>query len=120
MVRMIKRDDISKCLILTTVAAIVVMLLVPLTFAHGPKGHTEGFTSLAAVKKGTMLYDKLVASGKLDESWETGLESISVYRRDAGQDETVVKFTRKTGDPGSVYIFFNKKGEYVGSNFSGK
>lgn len=88
--------------------------------AHGPKGHTEGFTALAAVKKGTMLYDKLVTSGKLDESWETGLESIRVYKRDAGQDETVVKFTRKLGDPGSVYIFFNKKGEYVGSNFSGK
>ena len=118
--RIKKNDVISKYLILTTTAAFVVMLLVPLTFAHGPKGHTEGFTSLEAVKKGTMLYDKLVASGKLDASWETGLASVSVYGRDAGRNEIVVKFTRSSGEPGSVYIFFDKRGDYVGSNFSGK
>jgi len=26
-----------------------------------------------------MMYDKLIAYGKLDASWETGLETINVY-----------------------------------------
>ena len=118
--RIDKTDRIPKHLALSTLAALMIFLLVPLTFAHGPKGHTEGFTPLQAVKKGSMMYDKLIASGKLDASWETGLETISVYWRDTGQKEIVVKFTRSTGEPKSVYIFFTEKGDYSGSNFSGK
>jgi hypothetical protein len=105
---------------LSIMAVIMVLLFVPLVFAHGPKGHTDGFTPLQAVKKSSLMYDKLVTSGKLDASWETGLETINVYRRDTGPKEIVVKFSRSTGDPRSVYIFFNEKGEYSGSNFSGK
>ena len=101
-------------------AVIVVLLFVPLAFAHGPKGHTDEFTPLQAVKKGSMMYDKLVASGKLDASWETGLETINIYWRDTGEKEIVVKFSRSTGEPRSVYIFFDEKGGYSGSNFSGK
>jgi len=115
-----KSKHLSAYLILTTVAAFAVMLLVPLTFAHGPKGHTEGFTPLQAVKKGTMMYDKLVATGKLDASWETGLEAVNVYWRDAGKKELVVKFSRQAGEPQAVYIFFNAKGAYSGSNHTGK
>ena len=89
-------------------------------FAHGPKGHTEGFTALEAVKKATQLYDKLVATGKLDPSWETGLEAVNVKQNPSGNKEVVVQFSRKTGDPRSVFIFFNAKGDYSGSNFSGE
>ena len=64
--RIDKTDRIPKHLALSTIAALMIILLVPLTFAHGPKGHTEGFTPLQAVKKGSMMYDKLIASGKLD------------------------------------------------------
>ncbi len=92
----------------------------PSLSAHGPKGHTEAFTALAAAKKATLMYDKLVAAGKLDSSWETGLETINVYRRDIGRGEIVVQFSRKAGEPQSVYIFFTEQGDYSGSNFSGK
>lgn len=105
---------------LSIITVIMVLLIVSLAFAHGAKGHSDKVTPLLAVKKGTMMYDKLVASGKLDASWETGLETINVYWRDTGQKEVVVKFSRSAGEPRSVYIFFNEKGEYSGSNFSGK
>ena len=91
-----------------------------LLYAHGPKGHTEAFTALNAVKKATGLYDKLVATGKLDASWETDLEAVNVKRNPFGNKEVVVQFSRKTGDPRSVYIFFKENGDYSGSNFSGK
>ena len=64
--RIDKTDRIPKHPALSIMAVIMVLLFVPLTLAHGPKGHTEGFTPLQAVKKGSMMYDKLIASGKLD------------------------------------------------------
>lgn len=120
MKRIDKTGRIPGTLALSIMAVIMVLLFVPLTLAHGPKGHTDGFTPLRAVKKGSMMYDKLIASGKLDASWETGLETISVYWRDTGKKEIVVKFTRSAGEPRSVYIFFDEKGGYSGSNFTGK
>jgi hypothetical protein len=91
-------------------------------FAHGPKGHSEmEFTALMAVKKGVELYDRLVASGKLDESWETELADIRVFTRNNNTEkEIVVQFKRSSGNPNSIYIFFTEKGEYNGSNFTGK
>lgn len=115
-----KTNRIPKHLALSVLAAIMTLLIVPLALAHGPKGHTDGFTPLQAVKKGSMMYDKLIASGKLDASWETGLKAINVYWRDTKKKEIVVKFSRNAGEPSSVYIFFNEKGGYSGSNFSGK
>ena len=42
-------------------------------FSHGPKGHAGAeFAALQAVKKGVTWYDRLVKSGKLEESWERG------------------------------------------------
>jgi len=102
------------------ILAFSILVYGPLLFAHGPKGHAEAFTSLAAAKKATMMYDKLVATGKLDESWETKLETIEVYKRNAGQREIVVKFSRAGGEPRAVYIFFTDKGKYNGSNFTGE
>jgi len=101
---------------------LVVLMNVPLASAHGPKGHGEmEFTALEAVKKGIELYDKLVVSGKIEESWETGLKNIEVFPRQGGKKgEIVVKFSRNTGKPQSVYIFFTEKGDYNGSNFTGK
>lgn len=98
----------------------IILLMATVSFAHGPKGHTEGFTALAAAKKATLMYDKLVATGKLDESWETKLETIVVYERNTGQQEIVVKFSRTSGEPRAVYIFFTEQGKYNGSNFTGK
>lgn len=110
------RKQMLRALILT----LSILACGSLLFAHGPKGHTEAFTSLAAAQNATMMYDKLVATGKLDESWETRLETIEVYKRNAGQREIVVKFSRASGEPRAVYIFFTYKGKYNGSNFTGE
>jgi hypothetical protein len=91
-------------------------------FAHGPKGHSGmEFTALMAVKKGVELYDRLLASGKLDEAWETELADIRVFTRDSSKEkEIIVEFKRSNGNPKSVFIFFTEKGEYNGSNFTGE
>jgi hypothetical protein len=74
-----------------------------------------------AAKKGVELYDRLVTSGKLDESWETKLTDISILIRNSNNEkEIIVQFKRSNGNPKSVYIFFTEKGEYNGSNFTGE
>jgi hypothetical protein len=99
----------------------MLFLSVFLASAHGPKGHSGiEFTALQAAKKGIELYDKLLASGKIEESWETNLTNIEVFSRQTrGKKELVVKFSRSKGVPQSVYIFFTEKGDYNGSNFTG-
>jgi hypothetical protein len=61
---------------------LVVLMSVPLVSAHGPKGHGENeFTDLEAAKKGIELFDKLVASEKIEKSWEMDLKNIKVFSR---------------------------------------
>jgi len=90
--------------------------------SHGGKTHAaEPFSALEAVQKATQLYDRLIVSGKLPEDWETGLSSIHVsVRGDENDRETVVQFKRAAGDPESLYFYFDRRGEYAGSNFTGK
>ena len=90
--------------------------------SHGGKTHgEEPFSALEAVQKATQLYDRLIVSGKLPEAWETGLSSIHVSVSGADNSrETVVQFKRSAGDPDSVYFYFDRQGEYSGSNFTGK
>ena len=110
-----------KILLLALMSFFLILISIP-AFGHGPKGHgANEFTHLQAVQKGLMLYDKLIEKGKLNESWEVGLADIQVYSRTKKEkNEVVVQFRRTEGDPRSVYIFFNGKGEYSGSNFSGE
>jgi hypothetical protein len=100
----------------------IIVPVATLVFAHGPKGHKGGdFTFLQAAKKGMVLYDRLITSGKLKENWETDLVSIEVIKKNSGaQKEFVVKFSRAVSEPRSVFIFLSDKGEYKGSNFTGK
>jgi hypothetical protein len=88
---------------------------------HGGKTHAdEPFSALQAVQKATALYERLVISGKLPESWETDLRTIQVTIRGTGnRREYVVQFKRTSGDPQHVYFFFDRQGEYAGSNFTG-
>jgi len=89
-------------------------------FGHGGK-HSEAFTHLQALQKATQLYDQLINTGKLDPSWETGLEQVTVSNRQKGDNkEIVVVFHRREGDPKTVYIYFNADGKYAGSNFTGE
>jgi len=103
-------------------ALIIIFLIAASVLSHGPKGHNEGaFTAFQAVKKGVTLYDKLLASGKLTEGWETDLVNIEISTAGVGsKKEFVVTFFRTTSDPRSVFIFFSGNGEYKGSNFTGK
>ena len=108
------------------IAIIIVLATFSLTFttvtafAHGGK-HSGTFTHLQALQKATQLYDKLIDSGKLDQSWETGLKKVTVSDRQKGEKkEIVVEFHRGENDPPAVYIFFDVSGKYTGSNFTGK
>ncbi len=108
--------------IIVSAGVIIIFLIAALAVAHGPKGHSEAdFTALQAAKKGVMLYDRLVSSGKLDESWETDLARIEIFKNSNGpQKELVVKFSRLESEPRTVFIFFSGDGQYKGSNFTGK
>jgi hypothetical protein len=109
-------------LIIVTVLTALLTTGAGIPSAHGPGGHGGvSFTALSAAKKGIELYDRLVAGGKIDETWETELVNISVSERALdNRNEYVVQFERAQGDPRSVYIFFDTQGEYLGSNFTGK
>ena len=93
-----------------------------LAFSHGGKTHNEEtFTSFQAVQKATQLYDRLIASGKLSEVWETGLKTIKISTRNTGDTiEYVVQFETVKKNPESVYFFFSQDGMYSGSNFTGE
>ena len=101
---------------------IVFFLIAAFAVDHGPKGHSGGdFTALQDAKKGMQLYDQLVSSGKLEESWETKLTGIEITQTvKNNKKELVVKFSRSESEPKTVFIFFTEKGDYIGSNFTGK
>ncbi|UCD80227.1 MAG: hypothetical protein JSW26_02000 [Desulfobacterales bacterium] len=104
----------------TSTALFAVIITAALALAHGGK-HADQFTHLNALQKSTQLFDQLVTEGKLDQSWETGLQNVSISKRDNnGKDEIAVAFKRATGEPTHVYIFFTAEGKYAGSNFTGK
>ena len=111
--------------LMMTIALIVTGVVVTgtgIANSHGGKTHAaEPFSAFQAVQKATQLYDRLLASGKLTEDWETGLSSIHVSIRGAENDrEYEVRFKRTDGEPDSVYFYFNRQGDYSGSNFTGK
>ena len=90
-------------------------------FSHGGKHAAGEFTHLQALKKAMGLYDQLIAKGKLDQTWERGLEKVEVSNRlKGGKEEVAVTFHRAEGEPKAVYIFFSAGGKYAGSNFTGE
>ena len=98
------------------------LLTAPPAVGHGGKPHAEAFTAFQALGKGAELYDRLILAGKLDESWETDLKRVHIDSRSdgAGQREVVVRFERTSGEPDSVFFFFDQTGAYSGSNFTGE
>lgn len=113
---------ITKKVIPIPILFILIVFMTSQVWGHGPKGHGGvSFTALEAAKKGIQLYDRLLETGKLPDSWETELADIKVFAREtSGRKEIVVQFKRTTGEPRSVYIFFSEKGGYSGSNFTGE
>ena len=90
------------------IAIAILVAAIGLAQAHGGK-HAGQFTHLQALQKGTQLYDQLIGRGKLDESWESKLVNVSIsMRKVTSGEEIVVAFKRESGDPDTVYIFFNK------------
>ena len=104
--------------------SLIVALLVSATvaFSHGGKHSTEEFTHLQALKKAIELYDRLIDSDKLDQSWEHNLAKVNISNRQKdGKKEIVVALQRAEGEPTTVYIFFDAvDGKYSGSNFTGE
>jgi hypothetical protein len=99
---------------------IVLLISASLAFSHGGKHAPGEFTNLQALKKATELYDQLIGKGKLDQSWENKLSKVDVFKREKDdKNEIVVSFQRASGEPKTVYIFFDSSGKYSGSNFSG-
>lgn len=99
---------------------IVLLISASLAFSHGGKHAPGEFTNLQALKEATKLYDQLIGKGKLDQSWENKLSKVDVFKREKDdKNEIVVSFQRASGEPKTVYIFFDSSGKYSGSNFSG-
>ncbi len=98
------------------------LTLPPPAMGHGGKTHGENeFTAFKALQKGTQLYDRLIVSGKLAEDWEIELRNVVIETRQSGnQHEFVIRFEKTKGDPKTVYFFFDQKGKYTGSNFTGE
>jgi hypothetical protein len=97
------------------------LVFTSIAFSHGGKHAPGEFTNLQALKKATELYDQLIGKGKLDQSWENNLIQVDVFKRGIDEkNEIVVSFQRASGDPETVYIFFNSSGKYAGSNFTGE
>ena len=123
---MADRTDSRRSLIIWTGYALTVIFAVLIvagpTFAHGGKGHANSFTALRALQKATELYDKLIAEGKLFDSWEMDLEKVDIsIRQKDGHKEYVVSFQRSgIGTSNTVHIFFTVDGKYAGSNFTGE
>ena len=116
--RIIKQQGIRTIVIMITLFTIINSAVA--AFGHGGK-HSEAFSHLQALQKATQLYDQLINNRKLDQSWETDLEQVTVSNRQKDdKNEIVVVFYRREGDPRAVYIFFNADGKYVGSNFTGE
>jgi hypothetical protein len=99
-----------------------ILLIAIQAFGHSGKEHAEGsFTPLQALLKATNMYDQLISTNKLGETWETHLVTIEISARgNSGNKELVVSFSRSIGNSETVYIFFSEDGEYIGSNFTGK
>ena len=98
------------------------ILNIEATLAHGGKGHDPGaFTPLTAIQKATEMFDQLISLKKLDDTWETQLIRIEVISRKISENqEFVVLYKRSSGNPDTVYFFFDITGKYTGSNFTGK
>ena len=118
---LIRKEEFRKYSIAIGFLFIVFLISASLAFSHGGKHKPGEFTHLQALKKATELYDQLIGKGKLDQSWENTLSQIDVFKRAKDdKNETVVSFQRASGEPKTVYIFFNAGGTYSGSNFTGE
>ena len=106
----------------STFLALFLLLYTISAFGHGGKTHSDNaFTSLKALQKATSLFDRLVETNKLDETWETELVAVNIATRtNDNEKEVYVSFQKARGKPNTVYIFFNSEGEYTGSNFTGE
>ena len=97
----------------------ITLLWSAIAFGHGGKHKEEAATAFKVLQEATALYDKLLASGKLDPGWETGLTKVEISMDKAKEaEEFAVSFHRREGSPKTVNIFFSQAGKYIGSNFS--
>ena len=87
--------------------------------AHGGKTHTGNeFSPLDVLKKGTSMFEALLKQKKIDMAWGIHLETVVISSEKTNKGEDFrVEFTRNTGEPKTLFLFFNESGDYTGSNF---
>lgn len=122
-----KQRTISISLVKSDLRIWVAVLLTGITIfgissianAHGGKNHGDDqITSFAALQAATDLYSRLIAHGKLDQTWETQLAQVKIGAPEQNeQPNYTVTFTRSTGNPSGVLFIIAPNGEYVGSDF---
>ena len=114
--------DLMKRYAAAGILILVLLISATVAFSHGGKHSAGELTHLQALKKSIGLYERLLNSEKLDQSWEHNLARVDVSNRQKGsKKEIVVAFQRTEGEPSAVYIFFDAvNGKYSGSNFTGK
>lgn len=109
---------LNKRIYLYIALACITLLWSSIALGHGGKHKEESATAFKVLQEATALYDKLLASGKLDPGWETGLTKVEISMRKAKEaEEFVVSFHRREGSFKTVNIFFSQAGKYIGSNF---
>ncbi len=112
--------------------ALVIALLALFTAAALPaahagtagKGHSHGEAIDAAEAKvdAAASVGRLVAKGKLDDSWK-GIEAEKAEKKTYEKGpEWVVTFQNPAAEEGkrTLYVFLTPHGDYVAANFTGK
>lgn len=104
-------------------------LIVGATSFAGPGGgdhsHSHGTKELSREKiekLGRSHVERLVKSGKIDQSWKSSIFEKSEKKTFAGEVKWVVTFKNEKGVKGKIlFIFLSKKtGAFVAANFTGK
>lgn len=110
-------------------AAIFSLMLSIVPFgAMAGAGHDHGHshdpvTQSQAEKAAVENVAKIVASGKLDQSWKSIAVAKTEQRDYGGKKEWVVSFKNaNVSDPAkqTLYVFLSVGGEYIAANFTGK
>lgn len=103
---------------------VVVWLCLWVGSASAHPGHDAAISEDEAVRLASVNVDRLVAAGKLDESWKLNVQLNTVERREYdGVFEYVVIYTNakvKDQAKSTLYIFISDMGDYIAANFSGK
>ena len=85
----ISKANTNKLVIISIILISLLISTIPV-FGHGGKHAADEFTHLQALQKATEMYDRLIANGKLDQSWETKLIRVNVSNRMKAEKKEII------------------------------